>query len=271
VKKYGLGFLLSCKDWRRVDEGFTMDSVTRKTGVVGEKQAVQPLYVQIRRAISDPIRAGKLKPGVRIPSEHALMARFGASRMTVNKALSLLADEGLIRRHRKIGSFVAEPRGERAVFEIWNLARDIAAAGKHYAFTLISSELVTSESNASARIYPAIGPHVLALVGLHLADGKPVQVEERWINLDSAPNAATVDFSAEPPGPWLLDHVHWSEAEHTVKALAADARLARLLERPTGTALLVVERQTWNGETPVTFARLFQPGDGAALKGRFTP
>jgi GntR family transcriptional regulator, histidine utilization repressor len=248
-----------------------MEGVTRKPNKASEKQVVQPLYVQIRRDISDPIRAGKLKPGVRIPSEHALMAKYGASRMTVNKALSLLADEGLIRRHRKIGSFVAESRGERAVFEIWNLARDIAAAGQHYAFQLISSELVVSGSNASAGINPAIGPNMLALVGLHLADGKPVQVEERWINLDSAPKAATVDFSTEPPGPWLLSHVHWSEAEHTVKALAADTRLALLLERPVGTALLVVERQTWNGETPVTFARLFQPGDGATLKGRFTP
>jgi GntR family transcriptional regulator, histidine utilization repressor len=248
-----------------------MGSVKRKPDTADEKQAAQPLYVRIRRDISDPIRAGKLKPGVRIPSEHALMARYGASRMTVNKALSLLADEGLIRRHRKIGSFVAESRGERAVFEIWNLARDIAAAGQDYAFQLISAERVAAGSPAPAGAYPAIGQNMLALVGLHLADGKPVQVEERWINLDSAPKAATVDFSAEPPGPWLLSHVHWSEAEHTVKALAADTRLARLLERPVGTALLVVERQTWNGQTPVTFARLFQPGDGAALKGRFTP
>ena len=248
-----------------------MNGVTRKPINESEMQSTQPLYIQIRRAISDPIRAGKLKPGVRIPSEHALMERYGASRMTVNKALSLLADEGLIRRHRKIGSFVAEARGERAVFEIWNLARDVSAAGQHYAFKLLSSELVSAAGHTPMAECPAIGTNVRALTGLHLADEKPIQLEERWINLDSAPRAEIADFSIEPPGPWLLSNVHWSEAEHTVKALAADARLARLLEKPVGTALLVVERQTWNGGVPVTFARLFQPGDGAALKGRFTP
>jgi GntR family transcriptional regulator, histidine utilization repressor len=237
----------------------------------GIPQPNLPLYIQIRRAISEPIRTGKLKPGARISSEHALMVEHGASRMTVNKALTMLAQEGLIRRHRKIGSFVAEPRDERAVFEIWNLARDTAAMGQDYAFKLISSHVLLIDPQSTPSVFPALGPNVLALVGLHMADGKPVQVEERWINLDAAPKATTVDFSVEPPGPWLLKNVHWSEAEHTVKALAADAHIARLLARPAGTALLVVERQTWDGAIPITFARLFQPGDGAALKGRFTP
>ena len=47
-----------------------------------------PLHLQIRRAIARPILAGSWPPGRRVPSEHALMARFGVSRMTVNRARS---------------------------------------------------------------------------------------------------------------------------------------------------------------------------------------
>jgi len=52
-----------------------------------------PLHLQIRRAIARPILAGSWPPGRRVPSEHALMARFGVSRMTVNRALASLAGD----------------------------------------------------------------------------------------------------------------------------------------------------------------------------------
>ena len=50
------------------------------------------IYQQIRRAVARPILRGDWAPGARIPSEHELTELFGASRMTINKALSALAD-----------------------------------------------------------------------------------------------------------------------------------------------------------------------------------
>ena len=54
------------------------------------------VYQQIRRALARPILRGEWAPGARIPSEQELTEMFGASRMTINKALSSLAAEGLI-------------------------------------------------------------------------------------------------------------------------------------------------------------------------------
>src|SRR3712207_5664358 len=88
-----------------------------------------PLHQQIRRAIARPILSGAWTPGRRIPSEHELMARFGVSRMTVNRALASLAGEGLVERKRKSGTVVAAPSAERAVFEIWDVSAEIARSG----------------------------------------------------------------------------------------------------------------------------------------------
>ena len=66
----------------------------------------RPLYQKIRDAIETKIMSGALRPGDRIPIEHELMAEYGCSRMTVNKALSSLAAAGLISRQRRRGSFV---------------------------------------------------------------------------------------------------------------------------------------------------------------------
>src|SRR4051795_12913659 len=71
-----------------------------------------PLHQQIRRAIARPILAGAWAPGQRIPSEHELMARYGVSRMTVNRAFASLAEEGLVERKRKAGTVVAAPSAE---------------------------------------------------------------------------------------------------------------------------------------------------------------
>ena len=54
------------------------------------------LHKRIRTDISARILSGAWPPGFRIPFEHELMAEYGCSRMTVNKALAPLAESGLI-------------------------------------------------------------------------------------------------------------------------------------------------------------------------------
>ena len=68
------------------------------------------LYKRIRADIEKRILTGEWPPGHRIPFEHELMARYGCSRMTVNKALSELAQADLIERRRRAGSFVRRPQ-----------------------------------------------------------------------------------------------------------------------------------------------------------------
>jgi DNA-binding transcriptional MocR family regulator len=66
-----------------------------------------PLHAQIRRAVAGAILSGKISPGGRVPPEADLMRQFGASRMTVHRAISDLAGEGLVRRNRRAGIFRA--------------------------------------------------------------------------------------------------------------------------------------------------------------------
>lgn len=65
-----------------------------------------PVYVQLKTLLLEEILGGYYAPGQRLPTEHELCARYGISRTPVNRALSELADEGVILRHRRRGSFV---------------------------------------------------------------------------------------------------------------------------------------------------------------------
>ena len=229
------------------------------------------VYQQIRRALARPILRGEWAPGARIPSEQELTEMFGASRMTINKALSSLADEGLIVRRRRRGSFVARRAPERAVMEIWDVGAEVSRSGQDYAYELLEARRFEADAATADRFGVDIGTPVLELTGRHLADGIPIQLERRLVSLEAAPAAATRDFSASPPGRWLLDHVPWTDAEHLIRAVNADAGTARLLGIAEHTACLVVERRTWSDRMPITWVELLSPGATRQLVGRFSP
>src|SRR5258708_14524470 len=65
-----------------------------------------PLTAQLAQVLRATIRAAELEPGDKIPSEHELVGQHHVSRATANRALTILADEGIIARRRGTGSVV---------------------------------------------------------------------------------------------------------------------------------------------------------------------
>lgn len=230
-----------------------------------------PLWLQIRRAIARPILSGQWRPGSRVPAELALTERFQTSRMTVAKALQSLASEGVVERRRKIGTVVSTRAQERPVFEIWDTADAVQRRGATYGYHLLSCAFAGDSPEDRALLGVERSVQILRMTCLHTADGRPFQVEDRLINVDAAPQITCQPLETMGPGPWLLGHVPWTQAEHAITAEEADERISRLLELRKGSACLLVERRTWNGGQPVTLARLWHPGREHRLVGRFEP
>ena len=65
-----------------------------------------PLYFQLKTLLLEEILGGRYGPGDRLPTEHELCEQYEISRTPVSRALSELAEEGVILRQRKRGSFV---------------------------------------------------------------------------------------------------------------------------------------------------------------------
>lgn len=220
---------------------------------------------QIRSEIEARILSGDLAPGARLPTELELMERFGCSRMTVSKALSALAAAGLIERRKRAGSFVSRPRVHSMVLDIPDLAEEIGARGQVHRYRLVRREV----REARAEVFGRTGGRVLALDGVHLADGIPFAVEHRQVDLAAVPAMETVEFDDLAPGSWLLRHVPWDEAETRIAAEGADDEVAGLLGVPAGSATLLVERRTWRGADSITFVRQHFRGDVYDLVARF--
>jgi GntR family histidine utilization transcriptional repressor len=227
------------------------------------------LYKQIRLDIERQILTGEWPPGHRIPFEHELMVRYGCSRMTVNKALSELAQTDLIERRRRAGTFVRRPKFLSAVLQITDIRAEITALGRSYGYELIQCSRRVANAADRARLGVQKAGKVVAISCRHSADSVPFAIEDRLIDLDAVPEAATADFAIEPPGSWLLHHVPWTEAEHAISAIVADEPAAAALDIAIGAPCLVIERHTWRSARPLTAVRLLYPGESHKLVARF--
>lgn len=229
------------------------------------------LHRRIRAHIEQRILSGTWPPGHRIPFEHELMEEFGCARMTVNKAMAALVDAGLVVRRRRGGSFVAEPRVHAPVLAVPDIRAAVEARGRHYGLRLISRRCRGPDGDRAEEMQLSQGGELLVLECLHMADDRPFAVENRLISLVAAPAAADADFDLTPPGTWLLGAIPWTEAEHRIAAVNADARIAGLLDVPLHAACLSVDRRTWRGDVHVTYVRQLFSGADYDLVARFTP
>ncbi len=74
-----------------------------------------PKYQQVYSALWREMQSGRLKRGDRLPSEAELERRFGASRITVGRAVRDLQVAGLVERRPGSGTYVKAPRAEAAL------------------------------------------------------------------------------------------------------------------------------------------------------------
>ena len=110
----------------------------------------KPRYQQLKDRIIARISRGDLKPGDRVPSENELVDSSNVSRMTANRALRELTDEGYVRRIAGRGSFVADFRARSHVLEVRNIAVEIEARGHVHSCTVLRISTIASASRSAS-------------------------------------------------------------------------------------------------------------------------
>jgi GntR family histidine utilization transcriptional repressor len=228
-------------------------------------------YTRIVEALRGDIAAGRRRPGERVPSENDLVAAFGVSRMTANRALRELAAEGLVTRAAGSGTYVAEQRLELSLLRVPDIAEEIRAAGGRYTAHLAARRSIPATAAIAAALELAKGTSVFNTLIVHMADGRPLQLEDRHVNPVYAPDYMTQDFGHRSPNAYLTAIARVEEAEQSVEAVPADAEAAHLLAIAPGEACLRVTRRTWAKGMAATTATLLSPGDRWRLSVRFRP
>lgn len=223
------------------------------------------IATEVRRRIVER----RWRQGERIPDEADLAIEFDASRATVNKALQLLAGEGLLERRRRAGTRVKVDPVRKATFSIAIVREQVEQAGMVYGHRVVAHRLSPAPADIAARLDLPAGEILVRIRAIHYGDGQPFQLEDRWINPQAVPDLDRSNLGQLNANEWLVRNAPYLHAELAFSAENADRRDARLLEVHHGQALLVLHRTTWNDLGPITTVRVaFQPGHRVSTEGR---
>ncbi len=229
---------------------------------------MEPLNRRIKSYLLNEIQSGNWSENDRIPSEAQLCARFGTSRMTVNRAVRELTEQGYLYRVRGSGTFVSPRAGTATLFQIRSIRAEIEARSRVHGCRVLSLTEGRADAGLARATGFAEGERIFTLSAVHTEDSRPVQSETRHVSADLAPGFISQDFSRITASDYLLETVPYTAAEHGVTAIAASAETAAILDVAEAAPCLCLTRRTWRDDRLVTFVELLHPGDRFRLVGQ---
>lgn len=227
----------------------------------------QPRYRQVKEHVLKLIHGGKLKPHDRVPSENELVEALGVSRMTANRALRELSEDGYVVRLAGVGTFVSDTRPHSDVLRVRNIAHEIRARGHEHSARIIALEEVAADQRLVEKLEVRPGDTLFHSLILHLESGHPIQLEDRYVCPTLAPNYLSMDFTKITPNMYLTKVAPLHTAEHVIRAMMPTQKVRRLLKMGKTEPCLVIRRRTWSGGRPVSLAELSHPGSTYELIG----
>jgi GntR family transcriptional regulator, histidine utilization repressor len=229
----------------------------------------EPHYQRLKRYIAEGILSGQWPPNDRLPSEGDLTRQFAVSRMTANRALRELADEGLITRVKGVGSFAAGPKAEATMIEVRDIRAEIEARAQHHQARVLDLRATRADAPLARQFEIDTHARIFQSQVLHSGDGEPLQLEVRYVNPACAPEYLNQDLEKTTAHAYLMRVAPLERAEHVIEAELADAKTAHLLHIAERAPLLIMLRRTWSRGTVASVARLVYPASRFRLVGHF--
>jgi GntR family transcriptional regulator len=213
-------------------------------------------YREIAADLRRRIAAGEFDDHL-LPSEATLTGAYGASRVTVRKALEALKDEGLVASRQGMGWSVDPAVVRQALGRLTTVEAQLAASGRQAERRILAFAFRA----APPAVVEALGPGtVLEVRRLNLADGEPfarvtVWCPERYASSLSRDDVEAASFHDLLP-------VTLTGARQSIGAVAAGSTDGELLGVPAGSPLLRCWRVTWaaGGEPVLLSESVFPAG-----------
>ncbi len=162
-----------------------------------------PLYVKLKDYVRSRVETGEWSIGQRVPSENELVDMLGVSRMTANRALRELADEGFLVRVRGKGSFVASKKRTSQFQSVPNIADEINQNGGIHTAKIVLLRTETCDAELAEALSVDVGATVAHSIIVHAEDSVPMQIEDRFVNHGIVPDYVNQDFSTRTPNGYL--------------------------------------------------------------------
>ncbi|QHJ00671.1 UTRA domain-containing protein [Xylophilus rhododendri] len=234
-------------------------------GDEGAAPAFSPLYQQIKTRILQRLEAGDWKPGEAIPSENDLAARFRVSQGTVRKAIDELAGDNLLIRRQGKGTFVATHSERQVQYRFLKLRND---TGEYEPSErrVLECKRVRASAEVARALQLRSGEAVMQARRVLMFAGVPRVLEDIWLPGQAFKGLTAQQMLAYQGPTYAMFEIDFGvrmvRADEKLRAVAAAADQAQLLDVKEGSPLLSVERLSFTyNDAPMELRRGFYRTD----------
>jgi len=182
-----------------------------------------PLYLQVAKLMRHRIENGEWRYGAQIPTLDELEREYKVSRITLRGALDQLEAQGIVRRTRGLGTFVAKDLSGQRWFKLPGTLDELVAAVSGLKIRLLPIEGDPAAPLAPAFAFGSVGPAYQRLRRVHYHKDEPYCLIEVYLErrvYDSDPEG----FSTAPIVPQLAarEDVTIAHAKQVLRITVSD-------------------------------------------------
>lgn len=228
-----------------------------------EPADIVPLYHQIKESLALQITSGRWRPGEELPSEADLCRFYAVSRGTIRRAISDLAQQGLLNTRQGRGTFVSRPKFEGSILGSYRLFREKGV--KHDPESIVrrcERRKIRDELRTLFALPP--GAEVYEVERIQFMDRVPMTIHTSVFPADLVQGLERIDLSQQTIYEILEEkfQLFFVRAEETLEPAVADEYVARALSIAAGTPLFSVERHSFTrGDRMAEYRHSYMRGD----------
>lgn len=212
------------------------------------KDSPVPIYYQIKEILLEMIENEELKCGDTIPTERELSEFQGVSRMTVNKAVLELVNQGLLYREQGKGTFVAKPKENHQLKYLKSFTEEMREKGLNSTVKILSFEVKQATKQVKTMLdMTGEDNKVIEIKRLRISANEPVAIETAYIPRNLCPDMTKKMIEGKSLYDIFREKYKYypNRAKQTIEPILLNEYERTLLNQPSTSLALLFKRNTY--------------------------
>ena len=207
-----------------------------------------PIYYQIKEILLEMIENEELKCGDTIPTEREICEFQSVSRMTVNKAVLELVNQGILYREQGKGTFVSKPKEKKELKYLKSFTEEMREKGLDSNVKILSFEVKQATKQVKTMLDMTEEDNkVIEIKRLRISDNEPVAIETAYIPRNLCPDMTKKMIEGKSLYDIFRDKYKYypNRAKQTIEPIMLNEYERTLLNQPSTSLALLFKRNTY--------------------------
>lgn len=141
----------------------------------------KPLYLQVEADIRNSILQKKYRSGQKLPTENELSEQYKVSKITIRKAMSNLAKDGLVQKVQGKGTFISYKKDKLLLNRSRGFQDSLNDYGHSSKHKILNISLLTADDDIASKLQIAKGTSMFFLERLIWEDVSPIAIDSIYL------------------------------------------------------------------------------------------